>query len=109
VSAIYPGILFVMTCLVWFLTAWQSSRVLWIFRERHPQVAQREIPYVFDNWLHPEKVLFFFRRRASQILRGDLEVWRERQRFMVLALLSVVVPLLGSLTIIVYGILMSRG
>jgi hypothetical protein len=108
VSAIYPLALFFVTGLVWFLTAWQNSRLLCAFRERYPQIAQREIPYVFDRWRHPEKAIFFFRRRAVELLREDAGLWRERQRFMTLSALSVLVPLLGFLPLFIYAVIMSQ-
>jgi len=77
---------------IWMLlciaTTIQSGRLLRMFRERYPQIAQREIPFVFDNWRHPEKSLFFFRKRAVEILRPDSSLWRERQRFVALVIIT---------------------
>jgi hypothetical protein len=107
-SAIYPVILFFATGLVWVLMAWQNSRLLCAFRERFPQIAQREIPYVFDYWRHPEKTFFFYRRRAVEILREDPALWRERRRFIILSVLSVAVPVLGFASICIYALIMSQ-
>ena len=78
---------------IWMLlciaTALQNGRLLRMFRERYPQIAQREIPSVFDNWRHPEKAIFFFRKRAVEILRADPNLWRERQRFVTLAFVTI--------------------
>ena len=107
-SAIYSLILFFATGVVWFLMALQNSRLLCAFRERYPQIAQQEIPYVFDTWRHPEKTLFFFRRRAAELLRADTTLWRERRRFIILSVLSVLVPVLGFLPLFIYAVIMSK-
>ncbi len=88
-------------------TASQNSRLLRLFRERYPQVAQREIPYVFDNWRHPEKAIYFFRKRAVGTLQADPQVWRERQRFVALVIATIAFWLAGAVTICVLGILLT--
>ena len=88
-------------------TALQNGRLLRMFRERYPQIAQREIPYVFDNWRHPEKAIFFFRKRAVEILRPDPSLWRERQRFVALAFVTLGFWLAGAVTICILGILLT--
>jgi len=66
-------------------TVVQNNRLLKIFREKYPQIAQQEIPHIFDdNWSHPEKIFFFFRKRAVALLRSDNILWRERQRLLAL-------------------------
>src|SRR5678810_770998 len=107
-NEIYPlGLLFV-TGIVWFLLGWQHLRLICTFRDRYPQIAQREIPYLFDSWAHPEKVIFFLRRRAVEILRTDSDLWRKRQRFIMLFWLSILVPLGGFLPGFIYAIIMSQ-
>ena len=88
-------------------TVIQNSRLLRLFRERYPQVAQREIPFVFDNWRHPEKAFYFFRKRAVATLRADPELWRERQRFVALTIATIGFWLAGAVTICVLGILLT--
>lgn len=85
----------------------QGSRLLRMFRERYPQIAQREIPYAFDSWRHPEKAIFFFRRRAKDILQGDATLWRERQRFVALSLATLGFWVAGVITICILGILLT--
>jgi hypothetical protein len=96
-SAIYPLVLFIATGLIWALTAWQNSRLVHSFWQRLPHIAQRELPGTMDR--HPEKTLFFFRRRAEEVLRGDEILWRQRKRFLFLFALSVLVPVLGFVSI----------
>ena len=101
-SAIYPLIFLLATAFVWLLTAWQNSRLVHLFWQRCPQIAQRELPGTLDP--HPEKTFFFFRRRAVEVLRGDEVLWRQRQRLLFLFALSVLVPMLGfaSIGIVAY-------
>ena len=88
-------------------TAVQHSRLLRLFRDRYPQVAQKEIPFVFDNWRHPEKAIYFFRKRAVETLRADPQLWRERQRFVALAVATVGFWLGGAIRICILGILLT--
>jgi hypothetical protein len=88
-------------------TSLQGGRLLRMFRDRYPQIAQREIPYVFDNWRHPEKAIFFFRKRAVEILRPDAYLWRERQRFVALVFATLGFWLAGIVTICILGILLT--
>ena len=87
-SAVWPLSVMCIWMLLCIATTIQSARLLRMFRERYPQIAQREIPFVFDNWRHPEKALFFFRKRAVEILRPDPSLWRERQRFVGLVIVT---------------------
>ena len=96
-SPIYPLILSFATGIVWVLMAWQNSRLVHLFWQRLPQIAQRELPGTLDR--HPEKTLFFFRRRAVEVLRGDEVLWRQRQRFLFLFALSLLIPVLGFMSI----------
>ncbi len=105
---IYPIILFLATGILWFFTALQGRRLLRSFRERYPQIAQREIPYAFDKQRHPEKALFFYRRKAGEILREDTALSRSRRRFIQLSLFSVLVPALGFLSLAIFTVIMSR-
>ena len=99
-SSIYLFTLFCTTAALWFITWLYAHRLLHSFCARFPVVAQREIPYAFDRWFaHPEKAIFFFRRRAAEILRNDPSLWRQRRTFIFLSVLSVLIPVLGVLTI----------
>ena len=99
-SGIYPFALICITGLVWFVTWLCGHRLLIAFCDRFPLIAQREIPYAHDHgWAHPEKGIFFFRRKAAEILRGDPLLWRQRQRFLLLCAFSVLIPVLGFVSI----------
>jgi hypothetical protein len=101
-SATYPFTLFCITGVLWFVTWLCAHRLLHAFCDRFPLVAQREIPCAFDRWFaHPEKGIFFFRRRAGEVLRGDPRLWRQRQWLLFLSALSVSVPVLGFVSIAV--------
>ena len=99
-SGTYPFLLFCVTGVVWFTTVWYAHRLLHAFCRRFPSEAQREIPYAFDRWTaHPEKGIFFFRHKAAEIIRGDPLLWRQRQRFIFLFALSLLIPVLGFVSI----------
>ena len=105
-SAIYPLILFFATGFVWVLLAWQNARLVHLFWQRLPHIAYQELPVTLDR--HPEKMFFFFRRRAVEVLRGDELLWRERQRFLFLFALSVLVPVLGFVSIGIFAYIESH-
>ena len=70
-------------------TAVQNSRLWRMFRARYPQIAEREIPFPFEQWRSAEKMIFFFRKRAVDVLRIDARLWRERQIFVSLVVVTV--------------------
>ena len=88
-SPLLPLLVMCVWMILCVVTVIQNERLLKMFRERYPQLARQEIPWVFDNWSHPEKAIFFFRKRAIDILRTDPILWRERQRFVVLTIVTV--------------------
>jgi hypothetical protein len=87
--------------LLWFATGLQSHRLFYKFRKRHPEIAAQEIPFAFDFMAHPDKFLFFFKKRSLPILKSDPVIWTLRQQVKTLAILSLAVPFTG------FGILMS--
>lgn len=89
-------------------TVIQNTRLLRLFRERYPQIAQREIPYVFDKRRHPEKAIYFFRKWAVGTLRADPHLWRERQRFVALVIATAAFWLAGGVAICILGILLTN-
>jgi hypothetical protein len=100
-SAIYPLILFFATGFVWIVTARNGNRLIETFWQRLPHVAQRELDSVIGRSIR--NGLFPFRRRAAEVLRGDEVLWRLRRRFLFWAMLSLLVPVLGFLSIGVYA------
>ncbi len=88
-------------------TSVQGGRLLRLFSQRYPQVAQKEIPYAFDNWRHPEKALFWFRRRAIEVLRNDPELWPERQLYVRLVIATLGFWVAGGLAIVILGIILT--
>ena len=105
-SVIYPLILLFATAVVWVLMAQQNSHLVHLFWQRLPQIAQRELPGTLGR--HPENTFFFFRRRAVELLRSDDVLWQQRQRFLFLFALSVLVPVLGFLPLFIYAVIMSH-
>ena len=101
---IFAMAVWMILCITTYL---QGGRLLRMFRDRYPQIAQREIPQVFNNWRHPEKTIFFFRQRAVEIIRPDQDLWRERQRFVALVFATLGFWLAGIVTICILGILLT--
>jgi hypothetical protein len=68
-------------------TVIQNIRLLRVFRNRYPQLAQKELPAARDDYR--EKAFYFFRKRAIAALRPHPDLWRERQRFVILAIVTI--------------------
>lgn len=102
-SAAIPLILFSATIAIWWTTIWHGHRLFHGFCDRFPAIAQREIPYAPDRWVaHPEKAIFFFRRRAADILSADPTLRRLRNRFVVFSVISLVFPLLWFIPMFIF-------
>ncbi len=101
-SGVYPIALLTTTMTVWLMTSVCAHRLLRRFCDRFPAIAEKEIRFAFDPWIrHPEKLIFFFRRRAAELMRADPLLLRSRQRLIGLCVLSALVPLVGFTTIAV--------
>ncbi len=96
---------FVTVVLIWAATIYQSHRLFRKFVAKYPDVASREIPYAFSHFAHPQKALFFWRRRSVELLRPDGELWKQRQCFVYLSVASLVVPFVGFGVLLLYAIL----
>ncbi len=103
-NSLWPLLALVVWAGLILATVIQNNRLLRLFRERHPEVAQMEIPFVFDNWRQPEKAIYFFRKRAVVTLRADPQLWRERQRFVALVVGTLGFWLAVAVTICIFGI-----
>jgi hypothetical protein len=98
-----------MTVALWWFTAWYSARLFHAFCVRFPSVAQREIPYALDRGVtHPEKAIFFFRRRAAEVTSADSILSRQRKRFIALSVASLVFPVLWFAPLCIYAGIMSH-
>jgi hypothetical protein len=89
----YPDVLMIATASVWIWTARRCNRLIEAFRQRLPQVAERELDSVVGRSI--KNSIFPFRHRAALVLRGDDVLWKLRQRFLFWAAMSVAVPMLG--------------
>jgi hypothetical protein len=94
----YPIILMFVIVSVWLITARQNGKLVEAFWDRLPKVAAQELPGTLGR--HPEKLIFFFRRRAAEVLRGDEVLWKMRQRLVLWVALSLLTPVLGMLLLI---------
>jgi hypothetical protein len=107
-SGTIPFIMFCATGALWFATWLYAHRLLYAFYRRFPTEAAREIPYAFDRYFaHPKKALFFFRRSTAEIVRIDAALSRQRKRFIVLSVCSVIFPVAWFLPMFVYAVIMS--
>jgi hypothetical protein len=99
-SAICAWVVFSTTAGLWLVTSISGHRLLHRFCCRFPEIAAREILYAFDRgFAHPETAVFFYRRRAVEAMRDDPSLAQQRQRFVVLSILSALFPLVGFLAI----------
>jgi hypothetical protein len=103
---IYPIILMLLVMLVWVFTARQNGKLMKAFWDRLPKVAAQELPGTLDR--HPEKFIFFFRRRAAEVLRRDEILWKMRQRLVLWVVLSLLTPVLGMLPLLILAVLSWR-
>jgi len=71
----------------------QGGKLYRDFLARHPKEAGRLIPFAFSSTMHPEKVIFFLRKTSRPVLRADPNLWRLRQRVILLLLLSLLAPI----------------
>jgi hypothetical protein len=106
-SAVFPVALLFMTGIVWCATTYQHYRLFRAFTSKYPLLAQKEIPFAFSTTAHPEKIFYFFRRRALEFLSTDKEIWKLRQRFLLFSMVSFCVPVGGCGAIVIYGLIHS--
>ena len=102
----YPVILVFVIMLVWVFTARQNGKLVKAFWDRLPKVAAEELPGTLDR--HPEEFIFFFRRRAAEVLRGDEVLWKMRQRLVLWVVLSILTPILGMLPLLILAVISYR-
>jgi hypothetical protein len=75
--------------------AFVSQRLLLQFKRKYPDVAEREIPHVFEGLRHSEQFLYFYRQRAAEVLKNDIILLGLRRQLFVLTWLALVVPILS--------------
>ncbi len=107
VFGVFTVCLFLLICGVWLATIVQSHRLFYRFRKKHPELAMSDIPHAFEPNPHPEKFLYFFRRKSLELLRGDATLWPLRQQVKTLVILSGVVPALGFLALAALGMFLA--
>jgi hypothetical protein len=85
----------------------QSRRLLNMLRDRYPQIAAQEVPEVLQHGRHPEKAIFFFRKRAVVALRPHPDIWRERQRYVGLVIVMLAFLLVLGISLVTMAILLT--
>ena len=106
-SALWPASVMCVWAALCITTAIQGRRLFRMFRDRYPQIAARELPMAFDNFRHPEKAIFFFRKRAVECLRPHPDIWHARQRFVALVIATLGFWLAGGIAICILAIVLT--
>jgi hypothetical protein len=78
--------------LLWAM-AFVSQRLLHQFKQKYPDVAEKEIPNIFEGIRHPEQFLYFYRQRAAEVLKDDEMLLKLRRQLFVLTWLALAVPI----------------
>jgi len=96
------GVFIIVAC--WALLLVQSHRLVQMFVSSYPEIAKDKIPYAFERFADPGKILFFFKKENLQLLKENKDIWRLRQQTKILIILSAVLPVLGIvfLTLAIY-------
>jgi hypothetical protein len=84
---------FVLTASLFMGVAFLSHRLLYLFKNKYPDVVRKEIPLAFEGVRHPEQVFYFYRRRAAEVLKSDDRLLRLRRRLIVVTWLALAIPL----------------
>lgn len=77
---------------VWLATWIQGHRLLYRFQFKYREKALAEIPHAFEAFAHPEKLIYFLRRRTRAFLRADAELAPLSKQVWVLVILSIGIP-----------------
>jgi hypothetical protein len=101
------GAYVVVVCALWILTVVSAHKLFIAFITKFPVEAERNIPYAYSSFRHPEKLLFFLRKSSVQMLKRDDCVWKLRQRLILLLVLSVTVPCFGFLAFVIFALLVA--
>ena len=87
----------------------RHHRLFSSFRTKYPEIAQKEIPYVFDDsHQHPEKMIYLYRKKALPVLRLDPELWRLRRQVLILTILAFGLPVSAIVAGFVLGFIALR-
>ena len=101
--------LFAATGAIWLAWVIDGHLLLHRFVARFPEIADREIPHASDRGMaHPEKALFFYRKKAAEILSADPALARHRRRFIRLTMLAVLFPVLAFSALCLTAAMMNR-
>lgn len=106
-TEIIPIALFSLTGIIWLLLWIQSHRLLFKFRKKFPDIAERDIPYAFNDAIrHPEKFFYFIKKGNIEKLSKDIEIAKLRRQVVILFRMSYLVPLLGSLLLLIFVLIL---
>ena len=104
-SIVVPIAYLLLSGAIWCLLAYAHFRLLDRFKQEYPAVAIAKIPYAFSWWVHPEKILYFFRQESRRLLRRNPSLWRHAKLFFFLFAVSIIFPVVGFGAIALYAFL----
>lgn len=107
-NSLIPFILFIFTCCSFVAAAIQNAKLYRVFIAKHRVEAEKLIPFAFSPIRHPEKLLFFFRKSSLPLLRQDAEVWKQRQRLKLLLIISLILPICGFMSLLIYAFIYGK-
>ena len=84
----------------------QSHRIFYLFRNKYPEIAKKEINHAFKPYAHPDKIIFFFKKKNQDILRKDKKIWalkKQTQGFLILSFGLIFCILIGFFSAMLFG------
>ncbi len=92
---------FVLIC--WIVAFIQSHRMFYLFREKYPEIAKKEISFAFEPFAHPDKIIFFFKKKNETIIKNDIELWKLKNQTQI----SLILSLISLISIVTISLLLS--
>ncbi|MCK5311210.1 MAG: hypothetical protein KAJ62_03830 [Desulfobacteraceae bacterium] len=62
--------------------------MFYLFRNKYPEIAKKEISRAFEPYAHPDKIIFFFKKKNQEVIKKDKKVWalkKQTQGFLILS------------------------
>lgn len=98
--------IFFLIVLCWMIVFIQSHRMFYQFRNKYTEIAKKEISHAFEPYAHPDKIIFFFKKKNQDILKKDKKIWalrKQTQGFLILSFGLIFCILIGFFLAILLG------
>jgi hypothetical protein len=93
ISGVVMLTVLVLTGFMWLIVVIQGHRLFFIFREKYPEVAKREIPSAFEMYgRDPERFLYFFRKKSAEFIQQDETLRKLKRQITVIGIISIALP-----------------